>query len=71
MHQAPPEDELTGLRGSVSSGLPFDSSDWVERLGEELELDLTIRPLYRPRKAPAKPIGPERLGPNGKALKSF
>jgi len=53
VHQAPPDDELTALRRSTGTGLPYGDPVWVERLGARLGLDLTARPRGRPRKAPS------------------
>jgi putative transposase len=51
VHQTPPESELTALRRSAQSGLPFGEPSWVAHLGVRLGLDLSIRPRGRPRKA--------------------
>jgi putative transposase len=53
VHQTPSDEELTALRRSTRTGLPYGHPDWVERLGHRLHLDLTIRPRGRPRKTPA------------------
>ena len=60
VHQSPSEEELSALRRSNTTGLPFGSSAWVERLGKALDLDLTIRPRGRPRKVPAESDGSKR-----------
>ena len=52
VHQAPPDDELTALRRSTVTGLPYGEPAWVEGLGARLGLDLTARPRGRPCKAP-------------------
>jgi len=57
VHQAPPDDELTALRRSIQTGLPFGAPGWVERLGRDLGLDLEDRPRGRPRKSPPPPQG--------------
>ena len=51
VHREPAEAELAALRRSVQTGLPFGTPAWVEQLGRDLGLDLTIRPRGRPRKA--------------------
>jgi putative transposase len=51
VHRPPDEAELAALRRSVATGLPFGDASWVEALGRDLGLDLTIRPRGRPRKA--------------------
>ena len=51
VHQEPPEAELSAIRKSNETGLPFGETGWVRRLAERLDLDLTIRPRGRPRKA--------------------
>jgi putative transposase len=45
------EQTLARLRQSNDRGLPYGDPAWVERLAERLDLDLTIRPRGRPRKA--------------------
>jgi putative transposase len=52
VHQIPSDEELAAIRRSCSSGLPFGTCSWVDRLATELGLDLTIRPRGRPRKTP-------------------
>jgi putative transposase len=42
---------LERIRQSNERGLPYGDPAWVERLAERLDLDLTIRPRGRPRKA--------------------
>ncbi len=51
VHQTPAADELAALRRSVARSLPFGSEAWVEKLSKNLDLDLTIRPRGRPKKA--------------------
>lgn len=41
---------LDAIRRSGTSGLPYGTPDWVNRLAKRLDLDLTIRPRGRPRK---------------------
>ena len=53
VHQAPPDEELTALRRSTQTGLPYGDPAWVEQLGHRLGLDLAIRTRGRPRKSPA------------------
>ena len=52
IHQSPSDEDLSALRRSVQTGLPFGEPGWVEQLGHRLDLDLTIRARGRPRKAP-------------------
>lgn len=60
VHATPPDEELTAIRRSCSSGLPFGEPAWVEGLSARLGLDLTIRPRGRPRKsAPATSGAPD------------
>jgi len=58
VHKQPPEAELSALRRSVQTGLPYGTPAWVERLGRDLGLDLEVRPRGRPRKSP--PPVPDR-----------
>src|SRR5207249_7233613 len=51
VHQTPSDEELTALRRSTQTGLPFGDRRWVDRLARRLDLDLTIRPRGRPCKA--------------------
>ena len=51
IHQLPAKTELTSIRRSTETGLPFGESSWVKQLAKRLNLDLTIRPRGRPRKA--------------------
>jgi putative transposase len=53
VHQSPSDEELTAVRRSCSSGLPFGAPAWVDGLAARLGLDLTIRSRGRPRKTPA------------------
>jgi putative transposase len=55
VHQDPPEAELSAIRKSNQTGLPFGETAWVRRLAEYLDLDLTIRPRGRPRKRTGGP----------------
>ena len=50
VHQPIEEKLLASIRRSSDSGLPFGDRQWVRRLSEKLNLDLTIRPRGRPRK---------------------
>jgi putative transposase len=52
VHKTPTDKELTAIRRSCSSGLPFGTPAWVDGLAARLGLDLTIRPRGRPRKTP-------------------
>jgi putative transposase len=54
VNQTPPDEELTALRRSIQTGLPYGHPAWVERLGNRLGLDLAIRPRGRPCKSPAR-----------------
>ena len=54
VHQTPEDRELATIRRSVQRGLPLGEARWVQQLSERLDLDLTIRPRGRPRKAPEK-----------------
>ncbi|HEY4233979.1 MAG TPA: transposase [Lacipirellulaceae bacterium] len=51
VHQPLAEAMLARLRLSTTSGLPLGEKAWVARLAKRLDLDLTIRPRGRPRKA--------------------
>ncbi len=51
VHQTPDADELSAIRRSSETGLPYGESSWVNRLSKRLKLDLVIRPRGRPRKA--------------------
>ena len=51
VHQPLPKSTLAAIRRSNESGLPYGSPQWVERLANRLDLDLTIRPRGRPRKS--------------------
>lgn len=44
-------DEREALRRSVNRGCPFGDEAWQKRMVEELELEQTMRPRGRPRKA--------------------
>ncbi len=50
VHQPFEEFALGCIRRSNATGLPYGDPAWVERLAQELDLDLTIRPRGRPRK---------------------
>lgn len=50
VHLPLPEDEAQAVRRSSSTGLPYGSKRWVERLAKKLDLDLKIRPRGRPPK---------------------
>lgn len=43
--------KLAAIRRSSATGLPYGDSNWIHRLAKQLDLDLTIRPRGRPRKA--------------------
>jgi putative transposase len=45
------EAELAALRPSVQRGCPFGSGSWVERTAAQLDLESSLRPGGRPRKA--------------------
>ena len=49
VHKTPDEDELTAIRRSSETGLPYGERKWVARLSRRLKLDLIIRPRGRPR----------------------
>ncbi len=51
VHQTPEEAELTAIRRSNDTGLPYGGRGWVDHLCRQLKLDLTIRPRGRPPKA--------------------
>ncbi len=50
VHQTPPDAEVTSIRRSNQTGLPYGDPQWVTRLAKKLNLDLTIRPRGRPPK---------------------
>jgi putative transposase len=52
VHQTPESEELSAIRRSGETGLPYGDRTWLERLSRRLKLDLTIRPRGRPRKVP-------------------
>ena len=45
------EHTLAAIRRLQRHGLPYGDENWVRRLAKKLDLDLTIRPRGRPRKA--------------------
>ncbi len=45
--------DLEALRRCVNRGAPFGNAGWVERTAERLQLQSTLRPRGRPRKAGA------------------
>jgi len=51
VHAPIEEATLTAIRRSNATGLPYGTQPWVKRLAKKLDLDLTIRPRGRPRKA--------------------
>lgn len=51
VHRPMEEATLATIRRSSATGLPYGNATWVQRLARRLELDLTIRPRGRPRKA--------------------
>jgi putative transposase len=51
VHQKPDDCELTAIRRSSETGMPYGERSWVDRLCRRLKLDLTIRPRGRPKKA--------------------
>jgi putative transposase len=51
VHQTPDADELSAIRRSGETGLPYGEAKWMDRLSRRLQLDLTIRPRGRPKKA--------------------
>jgi putative transposase len=55
VHRPLEEATLAAIRRSSATGLPYGNPAWVTRLANKLDLDLTIRPRGRPRKAAAAP----------------
>jgi len=53
VHRPLEEQALKAIRRASATGLPYGNPAWVERLAKRLDLDLTIRPRGRPRKAAA------------------
>jgi len=53
VHRPIEETQLAAIRRSCATGLPYGSGAWIKRLASRLDLDLTIRPRGRPRKAGA------------------
>jgi putative transposase len=51
VNQALMPGELEALRRSVNRGTPFGGPAWVQKTAERLELQSTLRPRGRPRKA--------------------
>ena len=51
VHKTSDADELAAIRRSNDTGLPYGEPSWVARLAKRLDLDLTIRPRGRPRRA--------------------
>jgi putative transposase len=51
VQQAQTEPELQALRQSVARGRPYGSAGWVETVVRTLDLQATVRPRGRPRKA--------------------
>jgi putative transposase len=47
------KEELEALRRSANRGCPFGDEDWVQQVAEDLDLQQTLRPRGRPRKASA------------------
>jgi putative transposase len=45
------EQNLAAIRRASATGLPYGDENWVQQLAKKLNLDLTIRPRGRPRKA--------------------
>ena len=45
------EAELQALRRSVNRGTPYGSPDWQQKVAKRLDLESTLRPRGRPRKA--------------------
>lgn len=45
------ESELTALRRSVARGAPFGAADWTQRIAQQFDLEMTLRPRGRPRKS--------------------
>jgi putative transposase len=54
VHQPMQEAMAGAIRRSVETGLPYGNRQWVTRLANRLDLDLTIRPRGRPRKNPSE-----------------
>ncbi len=50
VHRPFEESALGSIRRSNATGQPYGDPAWVEKLAQELDLDLTIRPRERPRK---------------------
>ena len=54
VHKPLEERVAAAIRRSNETGLPYGDKAWVTRLAKKLNLDLTIRPRGRPRKAAKK-----------------
>jgi putative transposase len=51
VNQAESEAELEALRASVNRGRPYGRENWVKRTVTKLDLQTTLRPRGRPKKA--------------------
>ncbi len=51
VNEAETEAELESLRRCVQRGQPFGSDQWIEETARQLNLESTLRPRGRPRKA--------------------
>ena len=49
VQQTPDADELSAIRRSNETGLPYGARGWVDRLARRLKINLTIRPRGRPK----------------------
>jgi REP-associated tyrosine transposase len=54
VHRPMKEAATAAVRRSVETGLPYGNPQWVTRLADKLDLDLTIRPRGRPPKQASK-----------------
>jgi putative transposase len=52
VHEPLAERDLTSIRRSTATGLPYGEQAWIGRLAEQLNLELRTRPRGRPRKQP-------------------
>jgi len=50
VNTAQTEAELAALRRAVQRGCPFGEASWSEKMVRRLGLEMTLRPLGRPRK---------------------